>query len=36
VNQDRALRKIAQRRGWPALTFGASRTVPAGVPFGGM
>ena len=29
VNPDRALRRIAQQRGWPVLTFGAGRT-PAG------
>lgn len=37
VNPDRALRRIAQQRGWPVLTFGASRTsaaraTPAGGP----
>ncbi|HEX7269018.1 MAG TPA: HAD family hydrolase, partial [Streptosporangiaceae bacterium] len=31
VNPDRALRRIAQRRGWPVLTFGASGTVPSGM-----
>jgi hypothetical protein len=31
VNPDRALRKIAQRRGWPVLTFGASGIVPSGM-----
>jgi len=31
VNPDRALRRIAQQRGWPVLTFGALRTAaPAG------
>ena len=30
VNPDRALRRIAQQRGWPVLTFGTLRTVPAG------
>jgi HAD superfamily hydrolase (TIGR01490 family) len=29
VNPDRALRRIAQERGWPVLTFGAARTPPA-------
>lgn len=28
VNPDRALRRIAQQRGWPVLTFGAGRTQP--------
>jgi phosphoserine phosphatase len=33
VNPDRALRRIAQQRGWPVLIFGALRTVaPAGTP----
>ncbi|HYA52228.1 MAG TPA: HAD-IB family hydrolase, partial [Streptosporangiaceae bacterium] len=32
VNPDRALRRIAQQRGWPVLTFGALRAVPAGTP----
>jgi phosphoserine phosphatase len=37
VNPDRALRRIAQRRGWPVLTFGASGTVPSGdAAVGGM
>ena len=37
VNPDRALRRIAQRRGWPVLTFGASGIVPPGMlPIGGM
>jgi hypothetical protein len=31
VNPDRALRRIAQRRGWPVLTFGASGIVPSGM-----
>ncbi|HEV8277899.1 MAG TPA: HAD family hydrolase [Streptosporangiaceae bacterium] len=31
VNPDRALRRIAQQRGWPVLTFGASGTVPSGM-----
>ena len=30
VNPDRALRRIAQQRGWPVLSFGGSGTVPAG------
>ena len=29
VNPDRALRRIAQRRGWPVLTFGASGMLPS-------
>jgi HAD superfamily hydrolase (TIGR01490 family) len=29
VNPDRALRKIAQQRGWPVLTFSAHRAAPA-------
>jgi phosphoserine phosphatase len=29
VNPDRALRRIAQQRGWPVLTFGALRAAPA-------
>ncbi len=29
VNPDRALRKIAQQRGWPVLSFGAARDTPA-------
>jgi HAD superfamily hydrolase (TIGR01490 family) len=32
VNPDRALRRIAQQRGWPVLTFGAHRAAPAAVP----
>ncbi len=28
VNPDRALRRIAQQRGWPVLTFGSGRTQP--------
>ncbi|HEV3293295.1 MAG TPA: HAD family hydrolase [Streptosporangiaceae bacterium] len=30
VNPDRALRKVAQQRGWPVLSFGAARAAPAG------
>jgi phosphoserine phosphatase len=31
VNPDRALRRIAQQRGWPVLIFGALRAAaPAG------
>ena len=30
VNPDRALRRIAQQRGWPVLSFGGSRTAPVG------
>jgi len=29
VNPDRALRRIAQQRGWPVLTFGALSAGPA-------
>ena len=32
VNPDRALRKIAQQRGWPVLTFSAHRAAPAAAP----
>ncbi len=32
VNPDRALRRIAQQRGWPVLTFSAPRTAPAAAP----
>jgi len=32
VNPDRALRRIAQERGWPVLTFGAHRAAPAAAP----
>ena len=31
VNPDRALRRVAQQRGWPVLAFGAGRTPPARV-----
>jgi hypothetical protein len=31
VNPDRALRRIAQRRGWPVLTFGAAGILPSGM-----
>jgi HAD superfamily hydrolase (TIGR01490 family) len=31
VNPDRALRRVAQQRGWPVLTFGASGRVPSGM-----
>jgi len=30
VNPDRALRRIAQQRGWPVLTFGSLGAAPAG------
>jgi HAD superfamily hydrolase (TIGR01490 family) len=30
VNPDRALRRLAQQRGWPVLSFGAGRGTPAG------
>ena len=30
VNPDRALRKVAQQRGWPVLSFGAARGAAAG------
>jgi HAD superfamily hydrolase (TIGR01490 family) len=30
VNPDRALRRIAQQRGWPVLSFGGSKAAPAG------
>jgi len=30
VNPDRALRRVAQQRGWPVLTFDTLRAVPAG------
>jgi HAD superfamily hydrolase (TIGR01490 family) len=36
VNPDRALRRIAQQRGWPVLTFSAPRTAPAAAPPAGM
>jgi HAD superfamily hydrolase (TIGR01490 family) len=36
VNPDRALRRIAQQRGWPVLTFSAHRAPPAAAPPGGM
>jgi len=32
VNPDRALRRIAQQRGWPVLTFSAHRAAPAAAP----
>jgi HAD superfamily hydrolase (TIGR01490 family) len=32
VNPDRALRRIAQQRGWPVLTFSAHRVAPAAAP----
>ncbi|HEY6276696.1 MAG TPA: HAD family hydrolase [Streptosporangiaceae bacterium] len=36
VNPDRALRKVAQQRGWPVLSFGAARAAPAtGTPGSG-
>jgi HAD superfamily hydrolase (TIGR01490 family) len=36
VNPDRALRRIAQQRGWPVLTFSTPRTAPAAAPPAGM
>jgi phosphoserine phosphatase len=32
VNPDRALRRIAQQRGWPVLTFSAHQAAPAATP----
>ncbi len=32
VNPDRALRRIAQQRGWPVLTFGSSRAAATPTP----
>jgi len=32
VNPDRALRKVAQQRGWPVLSFSAPGGAPAGGP----